>query len=113
MSAESVEQSGARKEGKPSEKDGVDATSHDGVEAVSLDDEDEITRKIGDLQIADLNQTDAQNVPDAGAEKGPTVATTTTVHSDSDFLVAYSTPAGKYIFFICFSSQFLDGHSQQ
>ena len=63
-----------------------------GSEADS-DDVDELSSQLGELQIPDFNN--GQNVSDAGGERGPTVAATTTVHSDSDFLVANSTPAGK------------------
>ena len=87
------EQRSEMKGKNPSTKD---ATSHDGGDDVIYIDEDEITTKIGDLQIADLNQSAGQNVPNSDAEDGPNVAATKTVHSDSDCLVAYSTPAGNY-----------------
>ena len=84
--AEVKEVAAARIGGKSSENDGVESNpQQDEACAVARDNEDEITAMIGTLEINDENQPDGQ-----------TTNNTMTVHSESDFLVAYSTPDGKY-----------------
>lgn len=56
------------------------------------------------------DRVDGMNAPDINVEREPNISATQTVHSKSDFLVAYSTPEGRlcFIFFALLVQSMLD-----
>ena len=49
------------------------------------------------------DRVDGMNAPDINVEREPNIYATQTVHSKSDFLVAYSTPEGRLCFIFFFA----------